>query len=442
MEDLLIMSKKELERKSLLDGYVHGKLSLKEIASKLELSYRQVKRLWKRYQCEEDKGLIHRSRGKAPQNAYPDAFKKSIMELYSKKYLGFGPTFAAEKLLLDDKVNVCAETLRLWLKKEGLWTRVRKRKQHREKRERRPNFGDLIQIDGSIHDWFAMGSHSCLLNMVDDATGITFALLDTGETTFILLRALKAWIELYGIPKAVYVDLKSVYVGSKKLKEKYDDDLLIQEGFSVFEVACRALNIEIIRAYSAQAKGRVERKHRVFQDRFAKDLKLYGIKTLEEANAYLETTFLNQLNHKFSQAPKEGDAHRDSSSYGDLDQIICWTYKRQVRNDWTIQFNRQYYQIEKGTDVVPQNIITIRRYLNGAMKFWFNDKELPYFSLKAKPEPPSRQKKYYQVKGGADLIIRSQISRKNKHKSPFNRFNPDWLSNKNSSKAKSSLRID
>lgn len=145
--------------------------------------------------------------------------------------------------------------LRLWLKAKGLWSKKRKRVFHRE---RRACFGELLQIDGSIHQWFGTEQYDCLLNMVDDATGVTFALLDIGETTQILLTCLKRWIEHYGIPKAVYVDLKSVYVGTKKLKEKYDDDLVNPDGFSVFEQVCRNLGIQIIRAYSAQAKGRVE----------------------------------------------------------------------------------------------------------------------------------------------------------------------------------------
>lgn len=126
------------------------------------------------------------------------------------------------------------------------------------------------------------------------STGISFALIDSGETTRILLICLKKWIEKYGIPKSVYVDLKSVYVSPKRLKEKYDDDLLVKEGYSYFEQACRKLGIEIIKAYSPQAKGRVERKHGVYQDRLVKDLKLYGIKTIEAANNYLEDKFLNR----------------------------------------------------------------------------------------------------------------------------------------------------
>lgn len=430
MEDRLIMSKKELERKTLLDSHDCGKLTLKEVAVKLSLSYRQVKRIWKRYQREREKGLIHKGRKRKPANAHPEIFRNQILEIYQNKYYEFGPTFAAEKLLEDDRKEIHPETLRLWLKAEGLWSRKRKRKTYRERRERRESFGDLLQIDGSIHCWFeGADEKSCLLNIVDDATGISFALLDKGETTEILLRAFKRWIEKYGIPKAVYVDLKSVYVSPKRLKEKYDDDLLIKEGFSVFEQVCKALNIEIIRAYSAQAKGRVERKHGVFQDRLVKDLKLYNIKTFEAANAYLENKFLDKVNNKFAKPPVGIDVHRDASSYGDLNQIFCWKYRRQLKNDWTIQFKREYFQVTKHPHINPQDFIYIRKYLDGSMKLWFHEEELRYYPLHRKPERTF--KRYYQLKGPVEPIKLKQIARQRKHKSPWSQFNSGWLSGKN-----------
>jgi hypothetical protein len=356
-------------------------------------------------------------------------FKVKILSLYQQKYFEFGPTFAVEKLLEDDQEVINAETLRLWLKKEGLWSKKRKHKIYRERRERRARFGELLQIDGSIHHWFSDERNDCLLNIVDDATGITFALLDKGETTKILLICLRKWIERYGIPKAVYVDLKSVYVSPKHLKEKYDDDLLIKEGFSVFEQACKKLNIEIIKAYSPQAKGRVERKHGVFQDRLVKDLKLYGIKTIEAANQYLENKFLNNINEKFTCAPKEEESgHRDPKLYGDLNEILCWNYKRQLKNDWTIQFKREYFQIERSIETLlqPQEFIVIKKYLDGTMRFWFGEKNLKYHQLTTKPEAPSKSKKYY-VKRGYDSNLRSKRSRENKHRSPWSQFKPNWI---------------
>lgn len=433
MGDFLIMSKKELRRKTLFEAVKHRKMTLVECQERLGISYRQAGRSFKRYCMEGDGGLCHKSRGKKPQNSYPERFKSKVLSLYREKYIGFGPTLASEKMEEDDDIKVNDETLRLWLKKEGLWTRKRKHVVYRERRERRARFGDLIQIDGSIHDWFLKDKHDCLLNMVDDATGITFALLDTGETTQILLTCLKRWIEKYGIPKSVYVDLKSVYVGTKHLKDKYED-INEDDGFSVFQQVCKALGIEIIKAYSPQAKGRVERKHQVFQDRFLKDLKLYGIKTIEEANTYLENKFLNKINEKFSRAPKdEIDAHRDGKSYGNLNEIICWQYQRQIKNDWTVRFKNEYFQLrepKKKNLIQPGQFITLRKYLNGEICFWSGNTPVKHGLLSRKPKPPSESKQYRELKGPIDPVYFSQIAKRNSQNSPWRQTNSSMYKNR------------
>lgn len=430
MGDKWIMSKKELERKTIIEAVESGRLQLTDAAVRMKVSYRQAKRIWRRYREEKDAGLCHRGRGRSPNNAYTKAVKEGILERYQERYAQFGPTFAAEKLAEDDGLTVNAETLRLWLKAAGLWQRKRKHHVYRERRERRPAFGELLQIDGSIHRWFeAEDRHYCLLNMVDDATGICLALLDTGETTQVLLMTFLKWIQLYGVPKAVYVDLKNIYVTVRKLKEKYDDDLLLQKDFSVFEQVCQKLGVQIIRAYSPQAKGRVERKHAVFQDRFVKELKLYDIHTLDAANVHLES-FLKSINKKFAK-PLESvpNAHRDATPYGDLQQILCWNYRRQVRQDWTIQFKREYYQIAKGYEQIlkPEAFVVLRRYLDGTMRFWYESTELLYEKLTCKPEPPSRSKNYYALKKPAKPKPLTKPSQGNPHRHPWRQLNPDGL---------------
>lgn len=422
----MTIRKKELRRKPFFEAVIEGKMTLVECQEKLKISYRQVRRSFKRYCSEGDEGLCHKSRGKKPAHTYSEAHKITVLNLYQKKYTGFGPLLAAEKMQKDDALIVNDETLRLWLKKAGLWTRKRKHVVYRERRERRAQFGDLLQIDGSIHDWFDIGKHDCLLNMVDDATGVTLAMLDTGETTQILLTCLKKWIEQYGIPNSVYVDLKSVYVGTKHLKNKEDDSDEIA-GFSVFQQVCNALGITIVKAYSPQAKGRVERKHQVFQDRFLKDLKLYGIKTIDEANQYLENEFLSFINLKFSVQPKDGEnAHRNAEIYGDLDEIICWNIQRQVRNDWTIRYNNEYFQLHEPDDknlIKPGELITLKKYLNGEIRFWANNIHIKHGVLSRKPEAPSKSKKYYIHKGPADPVLQRQMLKKSSQNSPWRQSN-------------------
>lgn len=432
----MTIRKKELRRKPFFEAVLERKMTLMECQEKLKISYRQVRRSFKRYCLQGDEGLCHKSRGKKPAHTYSEAHKSAVLNLYQEKYAGFGPLLASEKMAKDDAVIVNDETLRLWLKKAGLWTRKRKHVVYRERRERRAQFGDLIQIDGSIHDWFSVGKHDCLLNMVDDATGTTLAMLDTGETTQILLTCLKKWIEQYGVPKSVYVDLKSVYVGTKHLINR-EDDLDEINGFSVFQQVCSELGITIVKAYSPQAKGRVERKHQVFQDRFLKDLKLYGMKTIEEANQYLENEFLSFINLKFSCKPKDAEnAHRNAAIYGNLDEIICWKIKRQVRNDWTIRYNNEYFQLREPDDkdiIKPGNHITLKKYLNGEIQFWANDIHIKHGVLSRKPETPSKAKKYYTPKGPIDPVQHSPIGKKNSQNSPWRKKSYMFYSQKQSS---------
>lgn len=421
MEDMLIMSKKELERKTLLDAHRFGKLKLNEVALRLDIGYRQTKRLWANYQKEGDQGLCHKNRGKRPSIAYHPTFREKILDLYQQKYIGFGPTYAAEKLLEDDGIYICDETLRLWLKEEGLLTNTRKRKPYRKKRERKPNFGDLLQIDGSIHKWFHdKDEHFCLLNIVDDATSKTLARMHKGETLEVLMQALLSWIGKYGLPKAVYVDLKSVYVSPKSTKNYSKDN---PNGLSRFQRICYQLGIEVKEAHSPQAKGRVERKHRVYQDRLVKDIKLYSLSTVDEVNRYLEDTFLDKINRKFAINDDIKDAHRDPTDYGDLHQIFCWSYQGYVRNDWTVRFAGKYYQIDKKSSylVKPGAKIIIKKYLNGDMRFWIDDKEITFYGLIEKPK--RLPKKPSPKKGPQDPALLSKRATENRHKSPWGDYN-------------------
>lgn len=425
MGDKLIMRKKERERKVILSGYEEGRYTLLEAAERMANSYRQTKRIWRRYKTEGDSGLIHKARSNHSNRSFSLEFKKTVLNLYKEKYNGFGATFAVEKLAEEDNCILSNETLRQWLKSENLWTPRRKRKSYRQYRERRACFGELLQIDGSIHKWFGPeAGYDCLLNIVDDATGKTFALLDEGETTLVLLKALKGWVELYGIPEAVYVDLKNVYVSPSGLKSNTEEEEnKKQDSWSVFEQVCRRLNIKIVKAYSAQAKGRVERKHAVFQDRFVKELQLKNIKTIEKANLYLESSFLNSINAKFSISPKDSkDCHRDAKEYGDLEQIFCWEYQRTVKNDWTLQFKNNHYQIAKNHSILvkPEQKITIHEHLNGNISLWFKGERITFNLIENYAKSLTTTKlasKYYSPQH------RSRDSRKNKNKSPWVKYN-------------------
>ena len=275
MKGHLVMSIKELQRKSILERVENKEMSLIEASMKMELSYRQAKRVWKRFKEKGASGLAHKSRGRRSNRSYSSEYKEKVLSYYRYYLEGFGPTLASEKLQ-DQGMPVDHETLRRWLLSEHLWKKQRKRSPYRQRRTRRERFGDLVQMDGSFHDWFSNGRKSCLMNLVDDATGTTQALLFEEETTKAAMRSLEQWIKQYGIPAALYTDKRNVYV----TKAKGDGS----KNLSVFGQVCARLGIEIITAHTPQAKGRVERSHGVYQDRLVREIKYRGLKTLESVN--------------------------------------------------------------------------------------------------------------------------------------------------------------
>jgi transposase len=424
MGDILIMSKKELQRKSIFDLVKRGALTQLAASKRLYLSYRQTKRAYHRYLKEGDGGLIHRSRGKASPRAFSLEMKKTVLALYSEKYWDFGPTLASEQLHEDDGITVHAETLRLWLKEAGLWMPRRLRKAHRTRRKRRSCFGELLQLDGSFHAWLpGIAGRQCLMNMIDDATGKTLALLDSGETTDAAFRLLKWWIKLHGIPMAIYVDLKSLYISPKSLRHS-DEDLVEPEWLTHFSKACKVLGIDVIKAYSPQAKGRVERNHGVYQDRFVKELRLKNITTLEGANKRLQGGFIDKLNTKFIKSPASlDDAHVPLMDEQNLDDILCWEYTRTVYNDWIIRFENQLLQIQKSSTVCvrPKQKITLKRHLNGKITLWAKGQKIPYCFTE---KPIKEEKKAIQP---YRVDKRSQNGRESRKKSPWGLFNPGWL---------------
>jgi transposase len=376
------MSRKERGRKSVLDRVASGSLTLVESAEMLGLSYRQCKRVYARYRTEGDAGLLHRNRGKPSLRALPQALREQVLARYRERYLDFGPTFAAEKLA-EDGFTVDHETLRRWLIAEGLWQRSRKRGPHRTRRPRKEHFGELVQFDGSHHAWFGAAHPSaCLMNLVDDATGRTLATLDAQETTEAAMRTLWAWIERYGVPQTLYCDRKSVYITDRE--PSVEEQLAGEKPLTSFGKACKKIGIQIITAYSPQAKGRVERNHGVYQDRLCKELALRGITTIEGANEVLTNGFTGQLNEKFAQAPLSStDYHQPLARGVNLAHVFCLEETRQVQNDWTIRFENQYFQISRDNKPLPKpkTKVTVRTLLDGSVHLLSGDRPLIYSVL-------------------------------------------------------------
>ena len=379
MEGYLLMSQKELCRKSILELVASGRMTLVKASSRLCLSYRQTLRVYQRFLSEGDCGLIHRRRGVTSNRSYSASFREQVLDRYRTRYKphDLGPTLAAEKLR-EDGLCVDHETLRRWLLASGDWKKRRKRRIHRSWRERRFHFGELVQMDGSHHNWFGREhDKSCLMNMVDDATGTTMGLLDRQETTEAAMNLLQQWIMRYGIPQALYTDRKNVYITERD--PTIEEQLAGEKPMTAFGKACNKLGIEIITAHSPQAKGRVERSNGTYQDRFVKELALRGITTLNLANDVLSNGFTDGLNMRFSIAPaQDEDYHRLLPKGLDMTRIFCHETYRTLGNDWTIRHNNCFYQILKGNTPLPnpKTRILVRSHFDGRVQLIYRDKIL------------------------------------------------------------------
>ncbi|MGB2713703.1 MAG: ISNCY family transposase [Vicinamibacterales bacterium] len=381
------MSTSELKRAGVLARVAAETLTLKSAAALMEVSYRQAKRLYGRYRAEGAKGLKHRSAGRASNRAAPRRLRTRVLALIREKYSGrvaerFGPTLAAEHLASEDGVTVDHETLRRWMLAAGLWSRARKRSPHRRRRERMAHFGELVQLDGSFHPWFEdRGPQSCLLTLVDDATGRSLGRFGVQETIWAAVAMLRTWIEQYGIPRALYTDWKNVYVRRPNQEERETG----AEPLTQFGRMCAMLGIKIIPASSPQAKGRIERNHGTQQDRLVKKLRRKGIADVEAANAFLAAEYWAEHNQRFAQAPASADDFHVAVPRGvRLDQVFRLEEKRTVSNDWVVRYDNRYLQIERQSYRPPaKSTVTVYEAATGQLEIRYRDRVMRWTEIAA-----------------------------------------------------------
>ena len=346
------MSRRELERVEVMGRVASGNLQLRHAAEMLGLSYRHTKRVWRRYREGGAEGLKHGNAGRESNRGKPKKLRRRVLSLIQRKYSGsegerFGPTLAAEHLAEEDEIVLDHETLRRWMLESGLWNRQRRRKKHCQRRERKPHFGELVQLDGSFHDWLEeRGPRGCLMNMVDDATSTTEAHMGKEETIWAAVGVLRAWIHEHGIPRALYTDWKNVY----RRKATPGEQLRGEVPVTQFGRMCQKLDIRIIAASSPQAKGRVERNHGTHQDRLIKKLRRRGITRYDAANQFLQQQYLPQHNQRFARPPAEPqDFHRRRPSTRELRQIFRLETERTISNDWVIRHEGRWLQLQPGS---------------------------------------------------------------------------------------------
>ncbi len=381
-KDIIKMSVKELKRLKIIQEAIGRHITQKAAASIIGVSERQARRIIRVVRKEGERGIINRSRGRQSNRKKPDKVKERVLMLYKRKYPDFGPTLATEKLSEMEEININRETLRKWLIEEGIWKKRRKRTAHRRWRQRKECFGEMQQIDGSHHDWLeGRGPELVLMGYIDDATNNVFARFYDYEGTIPAMDSFKRYVRKYGLPQSVYLDRHTTYKSTKKPSEW--EELEGIEARSQFERALMELGVEVIHAYSPQAKGRVERLFGVLQDRLIKEIRLRGISTKEEANRFLKG-YLPIYNKRFRVFPANGtDVHVKLPRHFNLDGYLCIKTERTVRNDNTIAFKGKLYQIEEDT---KGKKVTVEERLNGSMYITSKGASLKFREITDRPE--------------------------------------------------------
>lgn len=379
-KDIVMATQEELERLHIIRKLLDRLLKQREAAEILDLSTRQVRRIEERIKREGDRGIIHRLRGKPSNRRAP--FKSKALKLFEKKYQDFGPTLASEKLFEIDRIKISDETLRLWLLERKIPYPERKKRAHLRWRERKPHSGEMVQMDGSHHPWFESRDSKCvLMAYIDDATGRPFGRFYRYEGAIPALDSFRRYIKKHGIPKSVYLDRHSTYKSTQKAS--VEDELKNRKPLTQFARALKELGTDLIYAYSPQAKGRVERLFRTFQDRLIKEMRLRNISTIEEGNKFLRY-YLPVYAKRFCILPaKEENLHRPIPEGLDLNRIFSIKTKRVLRNDFTVAYKGKLYQIE---DRIRSKKVIVIEQLNGILGIYHQAKKLKSSVITKRPK--------------------------------------------------------
>src|SRR3954468_16545637 len=373
---VIAMSRTEIDRMHVLRDMVTGRITANEAAQLMRLTRRQVFRLAKAYRERGPSALVSTRRGKPSNRSYPAALRTETLGLITANYADFGPTLACEKLAERHGIHLGVETVRQWMRADGLWRDRRQRlKPVHQPRYRRNCVGELVQIDGSEHWWFEDRGPQCtLLVFIDDATSRLMHLrfVET-ESTFDYFAAARFYLERYGKPVAFYSDKHAVFRVNSK-------GAVGGDGMTQFGRALHQLNIDIICANSPQAKGRVERANGTLQDRLVKELRLAGISTLEAGNAFLPA-FMADFNRRFAKAPySDKDLHRPLAEDDELDDVFAWREERTVSRSLTLQYDQVLFILEPNaiTLSLARQKVQVYDYPDGRFAIKHKGLELPY----------------------------------------------------------------
>lgn len=383
-KETITMTKKEAERLLIINNLIEKRINGTEASKQLNLSSRQIRRIKQRVVKLGPKGIVHSNRGKTSNRKFGEDFISQVKSTLKEKYSYFTPIMAFEHLRDEENIWINKETVRQLMISEKLWTRKkRKTREHREQRERRSNLGEMEQFDGSYHKWFyGVDEKQCLLGSIDDAVGkITHLKFEKSEGIFSVFSFWKGYIEKYGKPISIYLDRFSTY----KVNHKSAEDN--KEMLTQFERAMKELDILPIKARSPQAKGRIERLWKTLQTRLVKEMRYKKIKTIDEANKFLEEEFVPWFNSKFAVVPKSSaDLHRINNH--NLEEVFSIKKERAVGNDYVVRYENNYYQLKKEQPItiLKKSGVIVETRLNGEIKIKQKGKYLNFSTLPEKPK--------------------------------------------------------
>jgi hypothetical protein len=399
-KDIIPMKNRDAERLRIIQKVIDQELTQIEAGDCLELNERQVRRLAKRVRTEGPAGIIHRNRGRVSTRRLGDVVKAKILGLIQRRYADFGPTLAVETMEEKGEARVSRETLRKWMIEDGLWQVRRKKRAVHAWRERKAHEGDMVQMDGSHHNWLeGRGPQMVLMSYIDDATGRSFGRFYEYEGVYPAMDSLRRYLGLYGRPESVYFDKHSTY---KTTRQPDTEELLQGEpAMTQFERALKELEIRVIHAHSPQAKGRIERSYRTLQDRLVKAMRLEGIGNLEDANRFLEV-YWPKYNGKFAKEPREKkDLHRRVTKNLNLDRILCVKKTRTINNGYLIKWRNRMFVVQSPSRTMLGRKVEVLESFDGRMEFLWNARaltvqevaEMPVAKSPRRPAPKRTERK-------------------------------------------------
>ena len=392
-EEVLVMTGEESKRLYVIQQVLERKIRQRQAAALLGRSARQIRRLVRRVRQDGPRGIGHRLRGRRSNRRHPETLRQRVLALYGAHYADFGPTLACEKLAERHRIRLGRETLRRWLVAAGRWAGQRQAASHHQWRERKACCGEMVQIDGSHHEWLeGRGPQLVLMGYIDDATSRVFARFYDYEGTLPALESFARYAKRYGLPQSVYVDRHTTYrsPGKRTLEDELAGRARPQ---SQFERALSELGVQVIPAYSPQAKGRIERLFGTFQDRLVKELRLAHVTTREAAKRFLEA-YLPRYNRRFSQPARSPvTLHRPCPPRHQLHRVLTIRDRHALRHDNTVQHATQTYLLETRWNGHRPKTIDAEVRLDGTLYLLTGDRVLRYRQLPGRPvvaPPPSR----------------------------------------------------